>query len=351
MEQQWTSQPYNPYPPKQAQTPPPPGQKPRSVWPLVMMAVVLIALGGLLVSTYFVQAQVEKVAAKALSQGLKQVGPVADIHFSKLKFNLFRQRVHLYDVTATLKSSGETLRIGRASIGGVDWESLKQMALTRKPAIPQTLTLQLDGIEIPSRLVGEQVHGFLKSLGYEQLVVSTYIQIARDAQTKTFTLEHFEVEAEDLGSVDLRFSVGNLSLPTAQQMTLFKKDPKKFFANSSDLTKLTLNGFEFTFKDDSLVERATKAFVAMGESSPLELVNLAIRSNTPSPVARDVATTKAQVDFVLPALETLKTFLKHPSSITVASRPRQAIPVLSLLDDRGGGSINELAHRLSMVVE
>lgn len=348
--QQWTPQVYNPYAPK-AETARS-GPKARSPWFLIAMACLLILTGGLLVSTYFIQDQVEKRATVALTKGFAQASALGELKFSKLKFSLFRQRIHLYDVTAKLKSSGETLTIGRASIGGIDWESLKQMALTRKPVIPQTLFVQLDGIEIPSRLVGEQVHGFLKSLGYENLVVSSYIQIARDANSKTFSLEHFEVEADDLGSVDLSFSIGNLTLPTSQQLTTLKRDPKKFFTEASDLTKLTLNGFEFTFKDDSFVERATKAFTAMGESSPMALVELAIKSNSPSPFKqRDVAATKAQVDFVLPALETLKTFLKRPSSITVASRPRQAIPVFSILDDKSGGSINELAHRLSLVVE
>jgi hypothetical protein len=353
-QKEWTTQPYNPYPAKTAQTPPPsPPQisKPRSNAALFAMAGLLILLGALLVSTYFVQAEAERQVTKAIKKALGPAAAVAEIKFSKVKVSLWRQRVHLLDMTVKLKSSGETLKIERASIGGVDWDTLKEIAATRKPVIPRTLTVQFDGVEVPAGLVGEQAHQFLKALGYEQLVISTYFQMSRDPGKKTFDLEHFEIAVGDLGNLDLSFSLGNLTMPTSKELAEIKKDPKRLLTDTGDLTKLTLRGFEFKFHDDSLVERATKAFVAMGESSPLSLVDLAIQANTPGPMKREVAASVVGTDFTLPALATLRKFLSKPSTITLASRPQKAIPVISLLDDRAGGSINELAHRLSLVVE
>ncbi|RYZ66675.1 MAG: hypothetical protein EOP05_18770 [Proteobacteria bacterium] len=370
---EWTTQPYNPYPPKQAApSAPPPLQRPkgRSMFALFAMAGVLILVGALLVSTFFLQAEVERQVTKAIKKALVPVAPIAEVKFSKVKVSLWRQRVHLLDLKVKLKSSGETLQIDRASIGGIDFDTLKEIALTRKPVLPKALTLQFDGVELPSGLVGEKGNEFLKSLGYSELRISTYFQMSRDPSKKTFDLEHFdfqmsrdpskktfdlehfEVAVGNLGDFDLSFSIGNLNLPTSQQFASLKKDPKKFIAEAGDFTKLTLRGFELTFKDDSLVERATKAFIAMGESSPMALVDLAIQANTPSPFKnREVAASRVGTDFTLPALSTLKKFLARPSKITLAARPPKAIPVMSLLDDQAGGSVNELAKRLSLVVE
>ena len=352
---EWTTQPYNPYPPKQAApSAPPPLQRPkgRSMFALFAMAGVLILVGALLVSTFFLQAEVERQVTKAIKKALVPVAPIAEVKFSKVKVSLWRQRVHLLDLKVKLKSSGETLQIDRASIGGIDFDTLKEIALTRKPVLPKALTLQFDGVELPSGLVGEKGNEFLKSLGYSELRISTYFQMSRDPSKKTFDLEHFEVAVGNLGDFDLSFSIGNLNLPTSQQFASLKKDPKKFIAEAGDFTKLTLRGFELTFKDDSLVERATKAFIAMGESSPMALVDLAIQANTPSPFKnREVAASRVGTNFTLPALSTLKKFLARPSKITLAARPPKAIPVMSLLDDQAGGSVNELAKRLSLVVE
>lgn len=352
---EWTTQPYNPYPPKSAGTPPSsqnPAPKSLSMFALIAVAGLFIVLGALLVSTFFVQAEAERQVSKALKKALAPLSAVAEVKFSKVKVSLWRQRVQLVDLKVKLKSSGETLTVDRATIGGIDWDTLKQIALTRKPALPLTLSLQFDGVELPAGIVGQQAHEFLTALGYSELKISTYFQMSRDPSKKTFDLEHFEVACDKLGNFDLSFSLGNLTLPSAQQFAEIKKDPKKFIAEAGDLTKLTVRGFEVSFHDDSLVERATKAFVAMGESSPASLVELAIQANTPSPFKREVAAHRgAGTDFTLPALDTLKKFLAHPKRITLAARPPKAIPVMSLLDDQAGGSINELAKRLSLVVE
>jgi hypothetical protein len=99
-----------------------------------------------------------------------------------------------------------------------------------------------------------------------------------------------------------------------------------------------------TFEDRTITRRLVNFFDRMGEASPetLAQIALAMNSNMRDP---------ASVDFVKPALENLVRFFQKPTTLTLTAEPSEDVPVLSLLDDTTGGTINELAHKLNLTLQ
>lgn len=330
-------EPYNPY----ARPKPKPRAHQRNnsrPWVLIAATTILVIAGILLVSTFFVQREVEAVIAKQLTKAVKPYESVADVKFSGVKVSLFRQVVRVRDVAITLKANEEVVHIANVSVWGIDWKTLKHIATTHQPVLPEEAKIELDGVKFRSSIFGANGQAMLESMGYQEFSADLYANVARTKST--FDLRDFELEAAHIGKIDMSFSLGSLSMPTSKQIATWKKDPRLVLTEGQNFMKATINGFELTFKDDSITEHISEQLVKMGETSPLDLAR----------IAYDVNAQSRHADFVKPALQALVAFLEHPSQITVRAQPRQPVRLVDLFDDQASGSINDLAHKLNMSI-
>ena len=133
-------------------------------------------------------------------------------------------------------------------------------------------------------------------------------------------------------------------MPKSDELARLKKDPKLILTESGDFTKATIRSFSLSFEDATITRRVINFIEHMGESSPETLAAMALSIHSQARIP-------ASVDFVKPALQTLVQFFNKPTSLTLTANPAREVPVLSLLDEKTGGSFNDLAHKLNLTLE
>ena len=318
---------------------------------LVVGAVSIALMGLLLVGAFVAEKMIEDKLDAQIAKALKSLPPNLHVSYSGVKLSLIRQSVRLLDVK--IDANGKEIDIDRVRVWGIDWSSLMFIVQTKKPVVPREISIALDGVHVTRELLGGETAALLTSFGYGALTANLYSELGFDRQKNTFSLRDLQIDVPTVGLVSASLQIGNLSLPSSEAIARIKKDPKVILTETEAFTKMTLNGFSVTLTDDSLVKRISTSFVQNGELSPEQLAQLALETNMPSP--RDPANTNQRAptgnDFTQPALEKLRDFLHAPGKITLAMRPPQPIPLMSLLDDTAGGSINDLAHKLSLSVK
>lgn len=304
---------------------------------LIATAVFLVVAGVVLISTFFVERALENRLAKSVNAALAVAPPQFAISYSRVDVNLWRQSFSLLNVHF------QNILIDRIRLWGVDWQSLSKMIETHKAVLPHEIKIEFDGIHISPDFLGEQAAATFLLLGYEKLDVTVFASLALDLAHKNIELREFTLEANHVGRLEAKASIGSFSLPTLDEYARLKQDPRLLITDNTELTKATLKSFEVRYIDDSFIRRITTALVQAGEDTPESLAQLALDVNGASATPAN--------DFTKPALETLLKFVREPRSITLISRPPQPIPFVSLLDERTSSSINELAHRLHLSVK
>ena len=312
------------------------------------LATVLIVAGVVLVSTYFIEREIEAKISIALFKNLNLRPPGFEVAYTGVRVSLLRQSVALLDLKITTPT-GKTLQIDRVRVWGIDWDTLMTIAKTRKAVIPHELKFALDGFHITPELVGAESAAMLESLGYENLAANFYAAVAFHPALQTVDINDFKFDIDKFGYISGSLHIANFTLPSPEATARLKKDPRLLLTETEEFTKVTLKGFSLTYHDNSFLKRATQTMVANGEASPEELVQLAIEVNEPVPQnptspPRPVTAN----DFTKPALITLLNFVHDPTSITLESNPPQPIALMSLLDEQSAGSINDLAHKLHL---
>jgi hypothetical protein len=312
---------------------------------LYAAAAALVIAGALVLSTIFVQKIAERQIAKAIRKATASYAETAAVTFAGVNVSLLKRSVAVRGIQITLADSQETITIDKASVWGLDWPSLKQIATTRQPTIPKTMKLALMNVRANPDAFGPQGAQMLQAMGYDAVRFSVSADLART--NTSFDLKNLSIDARKMGRMNLSFSLGHFALPNSQELAHLKRDPKLIFTDPGHYAKYaqaTIRGFLLTFEDRTITRRLVNFFDRMGEASPetLAQIALAMNSNMRDP---------ASVDFVKPALENLVRFFQKPTTLTLTAEPSEDVPVLSLLDDTTGGTINELAHKLNLTLQ
>jgi hypothetical protein len=309
---------------------------------LYAAVTVLVLAGTLLLSTFFIQKFAERQIANAIHKAAAPFAETATVGFSSVSVSLFKRAVTIHNIQIGLAKNDETITIEKASVWGIDWPTLKQMAMTRKPVLPKTVKFAATNVRAGAGALGPQGAQMLQAMGYQDIAFSTSADLAMTP--KTFNLKNFAIDAKKMARLNLSLSLANLAMPKPEELARLKKDPKLILTESGDFTKATIRSFAFTFEDKTITRRLINFFEHTGETSPETLATMALAINGQS-------RNPASVDFVKPALETLIVFFQKPTSLTLTAKPARDVPVLSLLDEKTGGSVNELAHKLNLTFE
>lgn len=344
-------EPYNPYPSRN-----PAGFKMQTSWgdrALFAFAFAFAVAALCLVSVVVIQKNAENQIVHSidhLTKPLRASKASVGFSFSKVKINLFRQTMRFDDLVIDWKAGAaripQALMIQRLVISNVDWSTLKQMALTRKFTIPQSLAFKLDGVRINENAVGPEGARFLQTMGYDNLVFALAGNVLINKARTSFALNDFKIEAPHVGRLDVSLDVDHFMLPTPAEIARLTADPKLILNENGEFTKLALRSFVLKFTDDSLVSNASEAFVKLGEAPPVVLAEMALEVNRGSRLPAS-----GEADFVTPAFQTLVGFLKNPGVISLQARPAQPVQVISLIDQTAAGSFNALAARWGLTLQ
>lgn len=314
---------------------------------VIILSLVAFVFVGVFTAAFALM-QAEKFVANRARKELAALKPSFDVTFDHAKINPFTRMVMLKGVKVRSANFDEVLSIRAVGAGRVDWDSLVEMVKTRKPVIPRQLFFAINGLSVPARWTGETANATLKMFGYETLEVSASVALAIDPVTKGFAIEPFAVEMANAGRLEFSIALANASLPSKSDFDLLKRNPKAFVIERLPAYgDVSLQSISLRYDDDSLVTKATEFLVAQGEDHPVALLNLALEQPA---AARSTAAVTAN-SFSRRGLEALRDFLQKPGTIAVSSALSSPVPFTSLLDERAGGSIEQIASKLALQIE
>ncbi|MES2962529.1 MAG: hypothetical protein V4760_01475 [Bdellovibrionota bacterium] len=314
---------------------------------LAILSLVAFVFVGVF-TTAFALLQAEKYVASRARKELAALKPTLDVSFDHAKINPFTRMVMLKGVEVRSSTFEGVLSIRAVGAGRVDWDSIIAMAKTRKPVVPRQIFFAVSGLSIPSAWAGATASETLKSLGYETLDVSATLGLTIDPSTKGFAISPLAVDIEKAGRIEFSVSFANTILPSKADVDLLKKNPKAFVVERLPAYgDVALESISLRYDDDSFVEKATELLVAQGEDHPVALLNLALEQPE---ATRQTASVKAG-SFSRQGLVALRDFLQTPGTISISSALSQPVPFTSLLDERAGGSIDQIAEKLALRIE
>jgi len=181
---------------------------------------------------------------------------------------------------------------------------------------PAALDLALSGISLSIDDIEPESADQLKALGYsDDLLISlstkyTYVNNVMDWQ--------FGLSAQDMGRMEYSLNIANFEFDPKQPLTLLFAYPN-----------YQLNSAEFTYTDQSFVERLIKQEAQNADASVEELKQR-MSDKINAMLAADLETSNnelsdAEVNVAKDAAEAFIKFINDPQSITIAINPEQAV--------------------------
>lgn len=326
-------------------TPKPAPKKRRSTAGIVILAVLFLLVGIACFGTYFAQKVAQQQAKKHVDRAIAQIKDKAAVQYSSVKINLWTRAFYLNNLKVVPAGKSDPIEIDRIVVWNIDWDTLVAIAKTRKPVVPRTVSIAVDGVKLPTSYIGTEGTLALQTLGYQGLKFDTQIGLNLDLPKKNFGIEEMSFALDGIGAFSLSIFVSGLdfkALMAARNSTLPLPERLKVLEGAK------LNSLALRYEDDTLVKRGIDWFIKSGEAPPVQLLDLAIEVALSSK-KRKIA---SQGDsFHLAALKELRKFIEDPDGISIQARPPFPVPFLSLLDDRRGGSIDELAAKLHLTVQ
>lgn len=241
---------------------------------------------------------VNSEVSKELHQSVAQT-PGMSLSFSDLDVDIFEHTVRLENVDMTLPG-GQSFRADVLNI--VRYDSLNP--------VPHYATVNASGVllDVNAANFGSWANAF-KAMGVNEVRGDVAVDFDYDPESRTLTLNEFDVTNSDLG--DLRFSgvIDRLDL----------NDPRV-----EKLVGLRITRADLTFKDNSFMDSMLGCAVMPGAASPdqtrsLICAELGAMAKYAGEVDNGVAEN---------ALRGLKRFVDEPGTITITARPAEPVPWL-----------------------
>jgi len=248
----------------------------------------------------------DKVASQ-LDAKIIEMQPMLDVKYGELSVEPITQKIQLHNVVLSpADGSANPITINEITVNELDTSS----------EFPAALDLALSGISLSIDDIEPESADQLKALGYsDDLLISlstkyTYVNNVMDWQ--------FGLSAQDMGRMEYSLNIANFEFDPKQPLTLLFAYPN-----------YQLNSAEFTYTDQSFVERLIKQEAQNSETSVEEL-KLAMSDKINAMLAADLETSNnelsdAEVSVAKNAAEAFIKFINDPQSITISINPEQAV--------------------------
>ncbi|MBL1415636.1 MAG: hypothetical protein COB27_001980 [Moritella sp.] len=265
-----------------------------------------VVIAGLAVSYAGGKIYMTDKVEKQLDAKIIEMQPMLDVKYGDLSVEPITQKIQLHNVVLTpADGSGSPITINEITVNELDTSS----------EFPTALDFVLNGISISIDDIEPQTADRLKALGYsDDLLISlstkyTYVDNVMDWQ--------FGLSAQDMGKMEYSLNIANFEFDPKQPLTLLFSYPN-----------YQLNSAEFTYTDQSLVNRMMKQ-EAENSAISVEELKQRLSDKINAMLAADLETSNemsdAEVNVAKNAAEAFIKFINDPQSITISINPEQAV--------------------------
>ncbi|MDX2322020.1 MAG: hypothetical protein QNK26_15650 [Moritella sp.] len=266
-----------------------------------------VVIAGLAVSYVGGKLYMTDKIEKQLDAKIIEMQPMVDVKYGDLSVEPNTQKIQLHNVVLTpADGSAKPITINEITVNELDTTA----------EFPTALDLALNGISISIDDIEPQTAAQLKELGYsEDMLISlstkyTYVNNVMDLQ--------FGLSAQDIGKMEYSLNLAN-----------FEFDPEQPVALLFAYPNFQLNAAEFTYTDNSFVERLFKQEAQTSDISVEELKQR-ISDQINTLLAADIENennklSDEQIKLAGNATEAFIKFINDPKSITISVNPEQAV--------------------------
>ncbi|WP_152045602.1 hypothetical protein [Aureimonas psammosilenae] len=173
----------------------------------------------------------------------------------------------------------------------------------------------------------------LRDIGYESFTGTGSMEMNWDPKTGALAVEPLQFTVENVGAVDLAYSIGGYTPAFARSLATIQKqmaaDPQA--AQSSGMaiiglmSQLNIGNLQLSFTDASLTGKLLDYYAKKNNQSRDQLISALSQLVPQSLASLNNPAFQAQVTSAVDA------FLKDPQSLTVSIDPAQAIPATQIL--------------------
>lgn len=286
-----------------------------------LIGLVILAVGGYFAFTGVADDKLKERADKFVASLNKQPG--MNVTYGSVKSDVVNQGMIINNVVVDRGAKG-TVKIDRVEIKDYDWINEQ----------PRHATIAVRGIQLPMAELSKGNTGALSKMGYSNVVLNATMNYLYDPDKKTLVVKQFQVDGNDIGTLSLQFSYGNVP-----QMDQNKDqfDPKKNPKAMMMFMQMTIVSASISFKDNSLVSRLLKAHAAEKNISEAEA-----KTKILAEIDGKLKTVKS--DLEREGLRAARKFVENPGTISITLSPPRPVPMMMFMAaaQKGGAQVKQM---------
>ena len=286
-----------------------------------LIALVVLAVGGYFALTGVADDKVKERADKLVASLNKQPG--VNVTYGSVKSDVLKQGLVMNDVVIDRGAKG-TVKIARVEIKDYDWINEQ----------PRHATIVVRGIQLPMSELSKGNTSAISKMGYSNVVLNATMNYRYDPDKKTLVVKQFQVDGNDIGTLNLQFTYGNVP-----QMDKSKNqfDPKTNPKAMMMIMQMTIVNASISFKDNSLVSRLLKAHAAEKNISEAA-------AKTKILAEIDGKLKAAKSDLEREGLQAVRKFVENPGTISITLSPPRPVPMMMFMAtvQKGGAQLKQM---------
>lgn len=210
------------------------------------------------------------------------------------------------------------LSIGDAEGPGIELAALQLGGAGTPEGARTALSVQLQGFTVYPKAMSASEQQYYRNLGYETLSANVQMKVAFSPEEKTFSVEQFTADANNMGHVELSVSLGNVP-----DMAKLAENPQsaRFI-----LPMVTFRGLDVKIRDQGFLKRQIAYGADQMQVEPQVYVEQVIGALRPA----DGATGPGAVRLGQ-LYRAVSTFLLGPGELTIAAKPQNPVPLMQFL--------------------
>ena len=266
------------------------------------LPVIGISVGAIAIGLYTgISLYTTKTAEAKINEFIEDADDDVIIEYSKVNVNPLKANITIKDISiAPVKTPEDVINVDQIVVRKFD----------EKADFPTVVDASVQGIKVNTRQINAPVVApFLQRAGYtEPLSFDLDTKYEYNESSREVTLETFRLGAEEFGSVEITFKLGNF-------------DPD---APSNEA--LTIHAANLVYQDNSFAEKLLASMAAESNQDVEQFksqLTAGLAANAQFFVSPDNST-------AMTALEETMAFINNPDGFTISVKPQQPLLVRDL---------------------
>ena len=256
---------------------------------IAVIGLVVVLAAGL----FAFKAYADKQAEENVRASFDKMKDVMDVQYRDVSVDMIDRNVHIKGLTLTPKGEARSVTVDEVIMYGAD----------DKNEIPHFIHMAANGFNVPVAELGEGAKP-MKEMGYDRITANLEVDYVYDPEQKRFHLKQWTGGANDMGSIEISFQIGNFDMAAAS-------NPLAFLFS---LPQMEIYGASVTYQDASLVNRVI-AQAAREQKSDVATLKGRFNQEIDREIARETD------DFTRQALLAIKGFMNDPKRIAITASP------------------------------